>query len=440
MGIFSKREVKSCSQLTNVIYGGLFNDASNAAYCRYYEQVAPFATGIDMIIDAAAQITPYLFDKAENQFTKEHEFLDLLAAPNSDKTHNDFVKQTLLNYLVFGNAYIIATGLDPRKPPKELYCVSPRSVSIVESNNDYYPDSYQVTVNDKIDIFKKEENELGVRYYNAQGNELWHIKRQTCKNNSLKGDSIASAIRYDLEQYLQAGIHNAALLKNGFNPNVSIILKDNMTDDDFNSTCESIKKYYHGSENAGKALVSSGIEKIENLGLSAKDMDFLNLRKSSANAIYLRLGVPLALVSPDNMTLANMETSQYLFYDSTVLPLVKKFYTELTVFLGHRYGLEDLELWYDENEIGPNADRKAGIVEKYSKLGIFTINEMRGHLGFEPADGGDAILGQSTSVPVAQDTYTEDEPKPDKKLFMDMMSDKGLTQDELEEIAKQEGL
>jgi len=434
----SKKSLQTNSAFSDMICGSSKVSINNATLREYYENVAPLTTAIDMIGVSGSQVTPYLFH--DNQFTKEHPLLKQLSRPNSDKTWGDFYRLISLHDLLYGNIFIEATGLNPNAPFKELFAISPSAVSVNQSDSDIYPASYSVTTSGTQRQFKRDEStELGVRYYDSLGNELWHIKRPTANSNQLLGDSPAEAIRYEIEQYLAAGIHNTNLLKKGFSGKSMIKLKDGLTSDQYKQVSDAIRKNYSGEDGEG-TVISTAIDDIVNIGLSNKDMDFLNLQKRNENTIYNRYNIPLPLISPDNQTLANMGSAQYQFIYMAVLPQLKRILSELTLFLGHRYKLDNLKLWYDETEIGAVAERKTDNTKAAGSIGVLTINELRASMGFEPLDGGDVLLGSAQSVPIAQDVNTSDEPKPDKKLFMRMVKGLDITEEELERIAYDEGL
>ncbi len=413
---------------------------NNSKLRNYYESVAPLATAIDMIGTAGSQITPYLYDEKENQFTKEHPLLTQLKNPNADKTWTDFYRSASLYDNLFGNVYFEVTGLNPKAPFQELFAHNSSAVSPTQSDSDLYPENYIVTTAGTQRVFKREETAgLGVRYYDEMKNELWHMKRPTADANQLIGDSPAESIRYEIEQYLAAGVHNTSLLKKGFSAKSMIKLKEGFSSDQYKQTSEAIRKNYSGEHGEG-TVVSSVIDQILNIGLSNKDMDFLNLQKRNENTIYNRYNIPLPLISPDNQTLANMGSAQFQFIDMAVLPQLKRILSELTLFLGHRYKIDQLKLWYDETGIGAVAERKIETTKSAGAIGVLTINELRGNLGYEPLTDGDVLLGSAQSIPIAQDTDTSDEPKPDKKMFLRMVKSLDITEEELEKIAYGEGL
>ena len=351
-------------RLCDVVFG---RHIGSTTLQRYYESVAPLAIALDLIGETAAQIRPYLFDMKNNQFIKtDNPLLTQLQNPNSDKTWDDLYKFTALNRKLQGNTYWIATGVDPTKPFKELFCVHPDIVTVNESTSDYFADSY--TINQRsfrgaATVFKREETlSLGIRYYNEIGNELWHIKRQTSKTSQVQGDSVALAIRPQLEQYLAADRHNTSLLKNGMTATSLITPKPDLSEPQRKELAEGLREFYSGDANAGRSIVTTGIEKIDDIGLSNKDMDFLNLQKRNENIIYNRLQIPLPLVSGENMTFSNMSTAQHQLIDVAVLPELRTILDNMTLFIGHRYNLDNFKLFYDENEIGAIVERNIRVV------------------------------------------------------------------------------
>jgi hypothetical protein len=148
--------------------------------------------------------------------------------------------------------------------------------------------------------------------------------------------------------------------------------------------------------------------KYDNQSMSNKDMDFLELKKEVANAIYKNLKIPLALVNTETMTLDNVTRSMLMFYDNAVLPIANRIFNELSNFLLPRYGNNDnLILTYDEGDIIALEPRRNEQLKVLKDMGIFTINQLRAKVGADPLVGGNAIYGQSSQIPMATDPDDE---------------------------------
>ncbi len=80
-------------------------------------------------------------------------------------------------------------------------------------------------------------------------------------------------------------------------------------------------------------------------------------------AIYNALKIPLPMISPEHMSLANMDTAKLNFYDNCIIPLFTKIANFLNENLLSRYKNSDnLQLTYDEAAI---AALKPRLTEKH---------------------------------------------------------------------------
>ena len=80
-----------------------------------------------------------------------------------------------------------------------------------------------------------------------------------------------------------------------------------------------------------------------------------------------------------------------------------------------RYGMDDLYLSYDPENIKVLMRQMLLELEARRKINIETINELRMLLpSRESVDGGGAIYQPATLVAVGEDVFTEDETDPDE--------------------------
>ena len=130
------------------------------------------------------------------------------------------------------------------------------------------------------------------------------------------------------------------------------------------------------------------------------------------------------MISPDNMSFANMDASKYLFYDNAVLPILKRILKFLSIKLLSRYpNAEGLEFYFDESSIEALESRKFENAKILSQIGKYTDNEIRGITGFEAIEGGDIIYRPANLIESGRDIYVDDNrDKPmDKSEFVKIM-------------------
>jgi HK97 family phage portal protein len=380
---------------------------------RYYQQCAPLFTAIQMIADEVADIRPYLYSPSKLEFIKKDPLLDLIYNPNADCTGAEFMEQLAAYFLIAGNAYIMATGAVNRAP-LELWIIPPQYVTLT-AGSDGYTEVIQVNPNTNFAYtFTRKEVDGRFRFYSGDDKEIWHIKEfnPLMSSNNLYGMPKLMPIWYEIEQYINSSAHNLSLLKRGARVSGALVSEVKLDDDEFMRLNEQVDRFYSGSPNAGRVMVlESGME-FREMSVNNKDMDFLELKKNVTNTIYTALKIPLSLINQESSTYNNMGNSQLMLYDNAVLPLVKRLYQELTNFLIPRYpNLRELELAYSPDEITALEPRRTEDLKKLKESAVLTVNELRAKIGYEPVEGGDSLFGSLSEGPIAQDTYTEDEPK-----------------------------
>jgi hypothetical protein len=139
------------------------------------------------------------------------------------------------------------------------------------------------------------------------------------------------------------------------------------------------------------------------MGLSPKDMDFIQLKNMSAKDIALVYGVPSQLIGiPDAQTYSNFSEAKLALYNETIIPLLDRFQSDLNEWLSPMFG-EDLELRYDIDSIPAMAEQRRRVFESVTQgvqNGILTRNEAREQLGYETIDGADSLLVPANLMPL----------------------------------------
>jgi HK97 family phage portal protein len=257
-------------------------------------------------------------------------------------------------------------------------------------------------------------------------------------NSNLYGTSDLAAVELEISQYILASIHNNSLLENQARPSGILTYKgaaNDITQDTVDSIKETLRSSLSGASNAGNATFLSGDFDWKQLSESIKDMDFATLKNQTATAVYNALKIPLPMVSPDNMTLANMETAKVNFYDNTILPLTRTIYDFLGSMLLERYpNSENLELTYDEACIEALEPRQVDNTLKLSQSGVLTVNEIRSQLGYEDLEGGDTLYQPMGLAPIASDVFTDDNrqtPSQEKTIFIKTMKEAGYSDEDI---------
>jgi hypothetical protein len=187
------------------------------------------------------------------------------------------------------------------------------------------------------------------------------------------------------------------------------------------------------------------------MGLSPKDMDFLQLKNMSARDIAMCFGVPSQLVGiPDAQTYSNVQEARLSLYEETIIPLIRRVESDLNEYLAPYYG-ERLRIEYDIDSIPAMAERRRKIYENVTiavREGIISRNEARDRLGLEPITGGDEVYINANLFPLGEpeeSSLDDKEPNPSKEGYdaygfkSEIRKDVFTTEEEAEERAKEIG-
>jgi hypothetical protein len=213
------------------------------------------------------------------------------------------------------------------------------------------------------------------------------------------------------------------LLENGARPSGAVIFKPQddggypiqLTDGQRQQLLEDLNSRFSGSANAGRPMLLEGDFDWKEMGLSPKDMDFLNLKHMSATDIAMCFGVPSQLVGvPDSQTYSNMAEARLALYEETIIPYLRKVQSDLNEWLVPQFEElgEDLSFEYDIDRIPALAERRRMIYQNVLgavNAGVMTRNEARELVGLSPMDGADDLLVPSNLFPLNESAPPEPE-------------------------------
>ena len=120
------------------------------------------------------------------------------------------------------------------------------------------------------------------------------------------------------------------------------------------------------------------------MGLTPKDMDFLETRNVAAREIALAFGVPPMLLGiPGDNTYSNYQEANRALYRLTVLPLLARTLEALGGWLGPLWE-EGLRLTFDADQVQGLAIERAALWERVGAASFLTDDEKREAVGYRP--------------------------------------------------------
>ncbi len=350
-------------------------------------------------ISKGASAVPFVV-KAGDQIIEQHPLIDLLKRPNPLQSYSEFFNSLFGYVLLSGNAYILKVGSELGQP-KELHQLRPDRINIKGSGNPI-PEKYEYTINGRVQNTYLVDQDNGF-------SEVKHVKLWNPLDDYY-GLSPMSAAAVEIDQFNMSSKHNVNLLNNGARPSGAIIFKPqddagfsvNLSESQRQQLLTDLNNRFSGTANAGRPMLLEGDFDWKEMGLSPKDMDFLNLKHMSATDIAMCFGVPSQLVGvPDAQTYSNVAEARLALYEETIIPHLQKIASDLNEWLVPLFD-DRLSLEFDIDSIPALAERKKKTYENVTSAvreGIMTRNEARKIIGLEPIDGADDLYISATLFP-----------------------------------------
>ena len=364
---------------------------------------------VNEIANNASRVKINLF--RGDQEVDNHPLLDLLYKPSPTMSQVEWFQSVYSYLLISGNNYMLSVGGD-NTPPTELYNLRPDRIKI-RTGTRAMPVAYDYMLKGQVVESYDVDQATG-------SSKVKHIKLFNPLDDYY-GMSPIQASSVDIDQHNLANKHNVNLLQNGARPSGAVIFnpKDEtgghvqLSDVQRNQLMNDVNQRFSGTGNAGKPMLLEGDFDWKEMGLSPKDMDFIQLKNMSAKDIALVYGVPSQLIGiPDSQTYSNFAEAKLALYNETIIPLLDRIQGDMNEWLVPMFNEQGLELRYDIDSIPAMAEQRKRVFESVTagvRDGILTRNEAREQLGYEPIEGADSLLVQANLMPLnLADDMTEE--------------------------------
>eukprot|EP01035_Chromulina_nebulosa_P020366 gene20366-26432_t len=380
-------ESGSCGYIGTLIGGGSYapsNRFDRLVDEGYRQNVIAYRC-INVISRALGSVPWVLYERdpiggtAGEHEVESHPLLNLLKSPSPRQAGSCFMEEVVGYLLISGNSYIEAI-LDGDNMPIALFPVRPDRVSIKPGVRGV-PAAYRVNVG------ADQSKEFPVDPLTGQSRML-HIKLFHPMNDWY-GLSPMEAASKSIDQHNAVGGHNLALLNNGGRPSGALMLRPNenslgLTEVQRSHLRSDLKRAYQGSDNAGRVMILEGDFEWKEMGLTPKDLDFVEGKNVSAREICQAFGVPPMLAGvPGDATFANYREARFHLWEDTILPMLEMLVAEFNVWLQPYFGTE-FRLGYDVDGIPALAPKREAMWQKIAAADFLTVNEKRQAVGYGP--------------------------------------------------------
>ncbi len=321
---------------------------------------------VRMIAEAAGSVPLLIYDGARE--VSEHPARTLLARPNPSQSGRELIENIISFLLVAGNSYVEASTLDGT--PRELVALRPDRVKVIAGSRGW-PEAYEYSVNGQSARLAA-ESVLHIRLFNPL--------------DDYYGQSPLEAAARAIDTHNTASAWNKAMLDNAARPSGALVFSkvhDEVTPEQFDKIRLQLNESYQGAGNTGRPMLLEGGLEWKEMGLSPKDMDFIEAKNSAAREVALAFGVPPMLLGiPGDNTFANYAEANRVFWRQSVVPMLGRVTEALGGWLGPQFGNDSLRVTGDLDQVEAlSADRDA----LWARLGaaeFLTADEKRHAVGY----------------------------------------------------------
>lgn len=185
-------------------------------------------------------------------------------------------------------------------------------------------------------------------------------------------------------------------------PDIIVQLDRGVTQAQAAPIVEGMRRRKKAGEGRQSLVVDHNIA-VHNLNPASVEVDFVASRSSFQEQLSATFGVPRPILGIlENATLANVEASELIFWNGTVLPYLKEFVSEIEEFLSREFNAR-YRITPDINSVPAlraAAKEAAGPAAQYHAVGVpFDVINDRLGLGFPVFEGSDTSFLNSGLVP-----------------------------------------
>ncbi len=324
---------------------------------------------VRMIAEAGASV-PWLAYHGKEERPDEP-LLSLLSRPNGRQAGADFLETLYGHLLLSGNAFV--EGVRVGEDLRELHLLRPDRVRIVEGR-DGWAEAYEYRVGGHVR-----------RHAAGEGQAILHLRLFHPLDDQL-GFAPLEAASMALDLSNAAAIWNKALLDNSARPSGALVYQPkeggNLTPDQYGRLKSELEEGYSGPARAGRPMLLEGGLDWKAMGLSPREMDFVEAKNGAARDIALAFGVPPMLIGiPGDATYANYQEANRAFWRLTVLPLVQRTAAAFAGWFSEGDGA-GLRLVPDLDQVSGLADERSELWARVGAAGFLTDEEKRGAVGY----------------------------------------------------------
>lgn len=376
----------------DVIQGtiGVGPDWAQPVYGQYFARSVPVYAAITIRAENVVRppLTVYrtLQDGSKEPVEPDHPLQVLLTKVNPFWTRGDLWRATSVNLDLWGAAYWLLKKSGPGAPPTEIWPLRPDKMRVMPDRVKY------------IAGFEYDTGRLRQQF--RPDEVLWF--RRFNPLDEFAGLSPMAPARLSVDMGVEALRHNKKVFENGMLwGNVGLTMDAGVTpwtQEQVDEFYDRLKKRFAGTDNSWKPPVLANMKPMQ-MGFSQREMEFVASLEWAMADVVRTFGVPEPLLNLKDITFANADAAERIFWRQTMMPLLMFLQEEINEMLVPQFGDDSLSCEFDLDTIEAlqeDRDKAATRAREDVKVGILTVNEVREERGLLPVPWGDEPRPQPT--------------------------------------------
>lgn len=172
-----------------------------------------------------------------------------------------------------------------------------------------------------------------------------------------------------------------------------------------------LQENYTGVENANKPMILMGGLKASNVGMSQKDMEFIQGQRWTRDKVMALFGTTKTILGiTEDVNRANAETNEFVFAKYMVKPRVEKVIDYLNEFYLPMFKGSENVFFMIDDPVPANVEQETEVFSKALAGGSWmTPNEVRQVKGLETIDNGDSLYIPNNLIAIDGELAPEQE-------------------------------
>lgn len=311
----------------------------------------------------------------------------LVNRPNPDQSFYELMYEASQQLDLSGNGYLSKIKAGSQGFPRHLWLLPSENMAIKPGNGERL-----------IDYFEYQDAGIKTR---IMPEDMAQLKMPNPSNRYFGMPVLKAGGRAaDIDR--ESGIWQKCSLENRGAAEYHLKVPEGTTQEQIDAAKKSLHNRNQGPKNARKPLVTSG--EIQQLGMTAVELDFVESRKAVWTELAAIFGVPLATLGmTEAVNLANAESMERQLWVNTIIPQLELIQRQLNHQLASDFG-DDYKLVYDTSNVKAlqtSEDDKLNRAQALFNMGVpFNDINQRLELGYDDIKGGDIGYIGASLIPV----------------------------------------